>query len=137
MGSTLTDEQLVDVLQRYLTTLQGHPSAEEMISEILTEEFETGFVGGQVWKGLDGLRDFLGQRDGFFDEKHTIEELLDRDTSNGDVEAHTRLRFFLRSWQAPHRSPRSTRGIASTNGGYARSMASGASPLRWSSGSTT
>jgi hypothetical protein len=101
MGSTLTDEQLVDVLQRYLTTLQGHPSAEEMMSEILTEDFETGFVGGQVWKGLDGLRDFLGQRDGFFDEKHTIEELLDRDASNGDVEAHTRLRFFLRSWQAP------------------------------------
>jgi len=75
---TLSDERLVEVLQRYLTILQGHPSAEEMMAETLTQDFETGFIGGQVWKGIDGLRDFLSQRHGFFDEKHTIEELLER-----------------------------------------------------------
>jgi hypothetical protein len=48
MAAEQTDDQLVDLLQRYLTILQGHPSAEEMMSEILTEDFETGFVGGQV-----------------------------------------------------------------------------------------
>ena len=72
-----------------------------MMGEILTEDFETGFIGGQVWKGLDGLSEFLSQRDGFFDEKHTIKELLERDQANGGIEAHTRLEFFLRSWTAP------------------------------------
>jgi hypothetical protein len=47
---SLTDDQLVDLLQRYLTILQGHPSAEDMMREVLTEDFETGFIGGHVWK---------------------------------------------------------------------------------------
>jgi capsid protein len=98
---TLSDERLVDVLQRYLTILQGHPSAEEMMAETLTQDFETGFIGGQVWKGIDGLRDFLSERHGFFDEKHTIEELLERGETAGDIEAETRLHFFLRSWKSP------------------------------------
>ena len=97
----LPDSELVAVLQHYLTILQAHPSAEVMMREILTDDFETGFVGGQIWKGLAGLRDFLHQRDGFFDERHTIEALLARDESGGDLEARTRLRFFLRSWTAP------------------------------------
>jgi hypothetical protein len=101
MPGSLTDEQLVEVLQRYLTILQGHPSAERMMEETLTEDFETGFVGGQVWKGMDGLREFLSQRDGFFDERHTIEELLDRGETSGDLTAETRLNFFLRSWTPP------------------------------------
>jgi hypothetical protein len=101
MAKEITDDQLVDVLQHYLTVLQGHPPAEEMMSKVLTEDFETGFIGGQVWKGIDGLRDFLGQRDGFFDEKHTIAELLERGELKGDVEAKTRLHFFLRSWESP------------------------------------
>ena len=45
-GETLTDDELVGVLQEYLTILQGHPSAEEMMERILTTDFETGFVGG-------------------------------------------------------------------------------------------
>ena len=101
MHAVLTDDQLVAVLQRYLSILQGHPSAEAMMSEILTEDFETGFLGGQIWSGVDGLRDFLSQRDGFFDEKHTIDELLERTETDGQIEARTRLHFFLRSWQAP------------------------------------
>jgi hypothetical protein len=101
MAGSLTDDQLVELLQRYLTILQGHPSAETMMGEILTDDFETGFVGGQVWRGLDGLRDFLSQRDGFFDERHTIDELLERSDDEDGIEAHTRLHFFLRSWQPP------------------------------------
>jgi SnoaL-like domain len=101
MAQQLTDEQLVDVLQRYLTILQGHPSADEMMGEILTDDFQTGFIGGQVWKGIDGLRDFLSQRHGFFDEKHTIKELLERGADGEDLTARTRLDFFLRSWKAP------------------------------------
>jgi len=101
MSEALTDERLVGVLQRYLTMLQGHPSAETMMAETLTDDFQTGFIDGQVWKGLDGLRDFLSQRDGFFDEKHTIEELLDRGEADDDIEAETRLNFFLRSWKPP------------------------------------
>src|SRR5262249_34578228 len=101
MGDRLTDDQLVDVLQRYLTILQGHPSADEMMEQTLTKDFETGFIGGQVWSGIEGLRDLLSQRDGFFDEKHTIKELLDRGEEDGDLTAITRLDFFLRSWKAP------------------------------------
>jgi hypothetical protein len=97
----LTDDELVALLQRYLTILQGHPSAEEMMDEVLTEDFETGFIGGHVWRGIDGLRDFLSQREGFFDERHTIDELLERQDRDGAIEAHTRLRFFLRRWESP------------------------------------
>jgi SnoaL-like domain len=101
MAEQLTDEQLVEVLQRYLTILQGHPGAEEMMKEALTDDFETGFIGGQVWKGIDGLRDFLSQREGFFDERHTIKELLERGQADADLTARTRLDFFLRSWKPP------------------------------------
>jgi hypothetical protein len=96
------DQAIISVLQNYLLVLQRHPAAEEMMPEVVTEDFETGFSDGFVWKGLEGLRAFLSQRDGFFDEMHTIEALLDRGRAdNGDVEAKTRLRFFLRSWQSP------------------------------------
>jgi hypothetical protein len=97
----LTDQQLLDVLQEYLTTLQGHPSAEEMMAHILTPDFETGFIGGHLWRGIAGLRDFLSQREGFFDEHHVIDELLERGVADGDLEARTRLHFFLRRWTAP------------------------------------
>jgi hypothetical protein len=91
----------VALLQRYLTILQGHPTAEAMVEQVLTDDFETGFIGGHVWSGIDGLRDFLSQREGFFDEKHTIDELLDRGEADGDVQARTRLHFFLRRWESP------------------------------------
>jgi hypothetical protein len=91
----LGDGELTELVQRYLTILQGHPSAEEMMDRILTRDFQTGFVGGHLWKGLDGLRDFLSQREGFFDESHVIDELLGRSDADGVIEAHTRLHFFL------------------------------------------
>jgi SnoaL-like domain len=101
MPAALTDGELQAVLQRYLTLLQSHPTAEVMMKEILTQDFETGFVGGHTWKGPDGLRDFLSQRDGFFDEKHTIDTVLEQRPSGEQIEARTRLHFFLRSWKAP------------------------------------
>jgi SnoaL-like domain len=97
----LTDDRLVELLQRYLTILQDHPSAEEMMERILSDDFETGFIGGHVWRGLDGLRDFLSQREGFFDERHAIEELLERRDDDAAAEARTRLHFFLRRWEPP------------------------------------
>jgi hypothetical protein len=44
--AALSDKDLLAVLGRYLEILQGHPTAEEMMAEILTPDFETGFVGG-------------------------------------------------------------------------------------------
>src|SRR5438445_188812 len=99
--AVLSDEQLVEVLQSYLGALQSHPSAEQMLETVVTDDFTTGFVGGHEWRGPDGLRDFLAQRDGFFDEQHIIEELLDRGQADGELSARTRLRFFLRRWEAP------------------------------------
>jgi hypothetical protein len=101
MGGGLSDEKLLEVLSEYLGILQQHRPAEEMMDRILTSDFETGFIGGHLWKGLDGLRDFLSQRDGFFDERHEIEELLEREDGPDHVEARTRLHFFLRRWEAP------------------------------------
>ena len=96
---SLGDEQLVALLQRYLTILQGHPTAEAMVEQVLTDDFETGFIGGHVWSGIDGLRDFLSQREGFFDEKHTIDELLDRGEADEDVQARTRLHTCFHTWR--------------------------------------
>ena len=108
----MTEQELRAVLTEYLTLLQRHETAEEMMAAILTEDFETGFEGGFTWKGLDGLRDFLSQREGFFDEKHAIKEVLDlEEPSEGGVYARTRLEFFLRRWDAP--SPTSEEFIGS------------------------
>jgi hypothetical protein len=98
----LSDAQAERVIQAYLTMLQRHPSAEEMISTVVTEDFETGFDGGHMWRGLDGLRDFLSQREGFFDERHTLKEILVRTKDSPDeARLKTRLEFFLRSWKPP------------------------------------
>jgi hypothetical protein len=96
-----TDGELVSVLDRYLSILQTHPTAEDMMQRILTPDFRTGFIGGFLWQGLDGLRDFLSQREGFFDDRHKIEELLERSGEGDHLQARTRLQFFLRRWQAP------------------------------------
>jgi hypothetical protein len=98
----VTEEELRELLAEYLSLLQRHPPAEEMMSAVLTDDFETGFVGGFTWKGPDGLRDFLSQRDGFFDESHVIREVLSTlEPAEGEVEARTRLEFFLRRWESP------------------------------------
>jgi hypothetical protein len=98
----MTETELRELLSEYLTLLQRHPSAEEFMRAVLTEDFKTGFEGGFTWQGLEGLRDFLSQRTGFFDEKHTIKDVLAmEEPSSREVDAHTRLEFFLRRWEAP------------------------------------
>jgi hypothetical protein len=98
----VTEHELRELLAEYLTLLQRHPTAEEMMEAILTEDFETGFEGGFTWEGIDGLRDFLSQREGFFDERHTIKDVLAmEEPSAGDLRARTRLEFFLRRWEPP------------------------------------
>ncbi len=66
------------------------------------ETFETGFEHGVRWRGIEGLREFLSQRDGFFDEMHTVKDVLAMEqVSSGETHARTRLEFFLRRWEAP------------------------------------
>jgi hypothetical protein len=108
----LSESGLREVLAEYLTILQRHPSAEEMMAAILTEDFETGFVGGHLWKGLDGLRDFLSQRDGFFDEHHEVKDVLELHGSGDNAEAKTRLEFFLRGPEGPEKPSREFTGSA-------------------------
>ena len=92
-----SQEQIRDTLAAYLGLLQRHVGAEEMMSQILTDDFETGFVGGHIWKGLDGLRDFLSQREGFFDERHEVKDVLDvAARSDDEVEVKTRLDGWIR-----------------------------------------
>ena len=98
----MTEHELRTLLAEYLTLLQRHPQAEEMMAAVLTEDFETGFVDGFRWKGLDGLRDFLTQREGFFDERHHVEDVLEvEELSDDEIRARTRLEFFLRRWEPP------------------------------------
>jgi SnoaL-like domain len=98
----VTEAELRELLAEYLALLQRHPGAEEMMEAVLTEDFETGFVDGFSWKGIDGLRDFLSQREGFFDENHQVKDVLELDEpAEGEVFARTRLEFFLRRWESP------------------------------------
>ena len=88
---------VIDTIERYFDLLQGHVSAEQMLKDLLTDDFETGFVDGFRWRGPDGLAEFLDARSVFFDESHEILQLIEvtqRDEDN--IEAKTRLRFFLR-----------------------------------------
>jgi SnoaL-like domain len=98
----MTEDELRGLLAEYLTLLQRHPTPEEMMAAMLTEDFETGFEDGVRWKGIDGLRDFLSQREGFFDEHHEVKDVLEFDqVAEDEVRARTRLEFFLRRWEAP------------------------------------
>ena len=98
----ISEREIRDTLGGYLGLLQRHVSAEEMMSAILTDDFETGFVGGHMWKGMDGLRDFLSQREGFFDERHEVKDVLEMEPRSGEeVVVKTRLEFLLRRWEAP------------------------------------
>jgi SnoaL-like domain len=98
----MTEQELRAVLAGYLGVLQRHATAENMMAEVLTDDFETGFEHGVRWRGIEGLREFLSQRDGFFDEMHTVKDVLAMErVSSGETHARTRLEFFLRRWEAP------------------------------------
>jgi hypothetical protein len=91
------EPHVVDAIEAYFTSLQSHASAEQMRADVLTDDFETGFVDGLMWTGLDGLRDFIAARSVFFDEDHDLLQILEVGAADGGrVRARTRLRFSLR-----------------------------------------
>lgn len=47
-------------------------TADDMLAEAVTDDFETGFAGGFRWQEPDGLREFLDARAGFVDERHDV-----------------------------------------------------------------
>jgi hypothetical protein len=88
---------VIDTIERYFDLLQAHVSATQMLEQVLTDDFETGFSDGFRWRGPDGLSEFLDARAVFFDESHEILQLIDVARSDEDtIQARTRLRFFLR-----------------------------------------
>jgi hypothetical protein len=93
----ILEPTILDAIERYFELLQGHASAQEMTERVLTDDFETGFVGGYMWRGPDGLAAFLADRSVFFDESHEILQLMDIiQPAPETISARTRLRFFLR-----------------------------------------
>jgi hypothetical protein len=88
---------VIETIERYFDRLQGHVSAAEMIESVVTDDFETGFAGGFLWRGSDGLAEFLDARSVFFDESHEVLQLINvTRTDDHNIQAQTRLRFFLR-----------------------------------------
>jgi hypothetical protein len=97
VGERPSDSEVRKALRAYFAVLQGDPTADEMRRTVVTDDFETGFVGGYMWRGPNGLRDFLAARAGFVDEQHDVDEVLQReDLPSGEVRIKTRLRFSLR-----------------------------------------
>jgi hypothetical protein len=91
------EPSVVTAIEDYFRLLQAHASAEEMLAEVVTEDFRSGFVGGHMWDGPEGLADFLSARSVFFDESHELLQILEVGRQDdGRVLARTRLRFFLR-----------------------------------------
>src|SRR5215207_6448712 len=69
---------VVTAIEDYFRSLQAHASAEQMLADVLTSDFQTGLVGGHMWTGEQGLRDFLSARSVFFDESHQLLQIFDR-----------------------------------------------------------
>jgi hypothetical protein len=97
VGDQPSDSEIRTALRAYFAVLQSDPTADEMRQTVVTDDFETGFVGGYMWRGPDGLRDFLAARAGFVDEQHDVDQVLQReDLPSGEVRLKTRLEFSLR-----------------------------------------
>jgi hypothetical protein len=95
------EPSVVTAIEDYFRLLQAHASAEEMLAEVVTGDFQTGFVGGHMWGGPEGLAEFLTARSVFFDESHELLQILEVGRQDdGRVRARTRLRFFLRRREA-------------------------------------
>jgi hypothetical protein len=85
------------VLAEYLDMLQRHAATEEMLRGHPHRRLRDGLRGRLHVDGLDWLRDFLAEREQFFDERHVVTDVLELEQpSDGEVVARTRLDFFLR-----------------------------------------
>ena len=88
------EPSVVTAIEDYFRLLQAHASAEEMLAEVVTEDFRTGFGGGHMWDGREGLAEFLSARSVFFDESHELLQILEVGRQeDGRVLARTRLRL--------------------------------------------
>ncbi|GAA0674035.1 hypothetical protein GCM10010193_28560 [Kitasatospora atroaurantiaca] len=88
---------VIDTIERYFDLLQAHAPLQQMYAEILTEDFETGFRGGFMWRGESGTQEFLDARSEFFDESHEITQIIHAALdADGILLARTRLSFLLR-----------------------------------------
>jgi hypothetical protein len=88
---------VIDTIERYFDLLQGHVSPQQMLENVLTDDFETGFADCFRWRGADRLAEFLDARSIFFDESHDVLQLINvTSTDERTIQAQTRLRFFLR-----------------------------------------
>jgi hypothetical protein len=93
---------ILDTIERYFELLQAHVSPEEMLKQVVTADFETGFVGGHMWRGAQGLAAFLAARSVFFDEAHEVLQIMDiAQPEENSLWARTRLRFFMRRHDPP------------------------------------
>jgi hypothetical protein len=91
---------VIDTIERYFDLLQGHVTGKQMLENVLTGDFETGFADGFRWRGADGLTEFLDARSVFFDESHDVLQLINvTSPDEHTIQAQTRLRFFLRRHQ--------------------------------------
>jgi hypothetical protein len=96
-GTATLEPIVIDTIERYFDLLQGHVSAQQMLENVLTDDFETGFADGFRWRGADGLAEFLDARSVFFDESHDVLQLINVTSPDAHtIQAQTRLRFFLR-----------------------------------------
>ncbi len=106
---------VIEAIERYFDRLQGHGSAAEMIESVVTDDFETGFANGLLWRGSDGLAEFLDARSVLFDESHEVLQLIKVSrTDDQSIEAQTRLRLFLRRHEPGQRGAKNSldrRGI--------------------------
>jgi hypothetical protein len=137
-AESLNEAGVREALDAYLSMLQTHPTADEMIGVVLTEDFETGFAGGHLWRGREGLADFLSQREGFFDERHELKEVIEwHQTSGGEPRPRPAWSSSYAAGSHQRRRARSTRATHSTAGDFVANAAAGLSPLRSSRASRT
>ncbi len=102
MAAVIDPPAVYAVIETYLTTIAQHPPAEVLIPQIVTDDFETGLRGGDMWRGIDDLRDLLETRAEFFDERSELKAVLSMTPCpNGDLEVTTRLDFFMRRRRSP------------------------------------
>ena len=58
----ILEPTLRDTIERYFELLQACAPAAEMYRCVLTGDLETGFVGGYMWRGPEGLGAVLAAR---------------------------------------------------------------------------
>ncbi|QIV79983.1 hypothetical protein [Mycolicibacterium frederiksbergense] len=76
--------------------------AQDVMSQILTEDVVIGLRGGDMWRGFEGLREYLSVRAEFFDQRTELKAVLSLTMlSDLDLEITSRLDFFMRRWRPP------------------------------------